>query len=639
MRIAIQNTYYGKHFAEAELSRRLALAARNLGWEAVEVGTSEAINQCRPDFALNLHFRTPKLTCYPTYGCLWHPSVLIETDERFIRNVLSYDGYLSSSNHTNLWLTDRLYNTPKHYFIAPFFTSSNQTVYQAPNLHSPQLAYIGTNWDGARFKPLFLELEKKGILAAYGASSSWAYLNTAYKGSLPFDGLSVLTALNAAGVGLCLHREEHTQAGIPSMRIFEIVASGAIAICGEHSFIREQFADTVLYLNTNLSLIDQVAQIMEHLNWIANQPKVALEMSRAAHQIFSKKFTLENLLHNLQNEHQKLIETKYFIRHHSLSEQSSSVQLILRSSGKDQLKLEKTLNSIKQQTHQNLSVLIVQHQLMDGCSSILATHQTNFPIQIIQLNVASSQNVSSKSSELWAAIQSVSSDYFGVLDEGSIIYPNHVHTLVSLLDRFQYLGMAYSEVVELSEPNSDAGPFATSYEVDDVARLAIIQPLELFELFTFERFINLNSLLARSALIDEMLIRDPQLNCLEDVFLLLNLSVRGRAMFSYEVTCEIDSRNLDSNGLSKANSRMRDLAMNRIRLMMGDRDFPVMRSPFKLQSLQTQLQQTQAELQQAQLRIAAMESSKFWKLRKNWLRLKRAFGLTLSTGQKLAKHE
>jgi septal ring factor EnvC (AmiA/AmiB activator) len=40
-----------------------------------------------------------------------------------------------------------------------------------------------------------------------------------------------------------------------------------------------------------------------------------------------------------------------------------------------------------------------------------------------------------------------------------------------------------------------------------------------------------------------------------------------------------------------------------------------------------QLNLTQAHLEQSQTQIAAMESSKFWKLRSTWLGIKRALGL------------
>jgi hypothetical protein len=39
------------------------------------------------------------------------------------------------------------------------------------------------------------------------------------------------------------------------------------------------------------------------------------------------------------------------------------------------------------------------------------------------------------------------------------------------------------------------------------------------------------------------------------------------------------------------------------------------------------LDQTQADLRQARTRIAAMESSRFWKLRRVWFRVKRSLGI------------
>ncbi|WP_446363393.1 methyltransferase domain-containing protein [Coleofasciculus chthonoplastes] len=48
----------------------------------------------------------------------------------------------------------------------------------------------------------------------------------------------------------------------------------------------------------------------------------------------------------------------------------------------------------------------------------------------------------------------------------------------------------------------------------------------------------------------------------------------------------------------------------------------------ELELTKSQLQQTQADLVQAKATIIAMESSKFWKLRKVWFSLKQALGLT-----------
>lgn len=49
----------------------------------------------------------------------------------------------------------------------------------------------------------------------------------------------------------------------------------------------------------------------------------------------------------------------------------------------------------------------------------------------------------------------------------------------------------------------------------------------------------------------------------------------------------------------------------------------------KLKQARTRSKAVQAKLGQTQARISAMETSKFWKLRKTWLRVKRTFGLPL----------
>jgi len=149
-------------------------------------------------------------------------------------------------------------------------------------------------------------------MQVYGNENGWQYLTSSYKGALLFDGVAVVKTLNQAGVGLCLHRDEHCKAHIPSMRIFEIAASGAIAICDEHPFIQENFGDSVLYLSSNLNTDERLQQISEHLRWIKNNPKKALEMSREAHRIFVDNFSLEKLLLGLLPYHKQLIEKKGF---------------------------------------------------------------------------------------------------------------------------------------------------------------------------------------------------------------------------------------------------------------------------------------------------------------------------------------
>src|SRR5579859_1786775 len=113
LRVAIHNHYAGQNVAETEFSKRILEAAHGLGWDAAEVGSSIEINQFEPDFVLALHFRTPKLTKYPTYGSMVTPPAFFAQDEQFVKNILSYDGYLCSSENIDSWLRDILYLTQK----------------------------------------------------------------------------------------------------------------------------------------------------------------------------------------------------------------------------------------------------------------------------------------------------------------------------------------------------------------------------------------------------------------------------------------------------------------------------------------------------------------------------------------------
>lgn len=681
MRVAIYNPFLGECVAETELSRRIYLASINLGWEAAEVSSSVEIKSFNPDIVLALHFRVPKLVGFPTYGCMWNPPAFCELEDIFIKNILSYDGYLSSSLQVNLWLEDILYSTAKKFIIAPFYTSCNETSYQAPNLQNPHLVYIGSNWDGPRFKELFLKLDQEDYMEVYGKKDGWQYLTSSYKGALLFDGVTVVKTLNQAGVGLCLHRDEHCKAHIPSMRIFEIAASGAVAICNEHPFIQENFGDSVLYLSSNLNTDERVRQISEHLRWIKTNPKEAFEMSRKAHRIFVDNFSLEKLLLGLLPYHKQLVEKKGFTAPQHLNtslvkKTYKKVQIIVRVGGRDISKIKRALDSIAAQTYPNIGVIIVRWREVEKLEILLKEYSQRLSIEV--LNVEDS---SCRSTSLWAGINAVASEYFGILDDDDLLHCNHVDSLVSLLDEYDEYGVAYSGSIHVWEPDNDGEVLQLDLQqIAEPASLTYFNHFEMTEVISFRNFITTNSFIARSSLIDKNIRKDPQLNVFEDFFLLLNFSKKTRYIFSYEATCEFYHRvSMQDNSVFESR-QLWDEATHRIERMMWNQEFPskqtlgqframqaeleklraqlqsyqtelgqsqaqlqqtqaeLERSQFQVQDTQTELQRsqaqvqhTQAELVQSQAIISGMESSKFWKLRTAWFRLKQALSLTDSS--------
>jgi len=625
MRIAIQNPYADPWVAEAELSRRIAIAARHLGWEAAEVHDSVEIRQFAPDFVLALHCNSPKLAGYPTYGCMWNPPVFFEGIEATLTNILTYDGYLVSSEAIARWLHQFLCNTPKVFLSAPIYTSCPENQYQPPNLSDLRLVYLGSNWDGSRFHQLFELLDRQPYMAIYGNAQGWTHLQQAYQGTLPYDGVSVLNTLNRAGVGLCLHRDEHRQAGVPSMRIFEIVAAGAVAICGEHPFIRDAFGDSVLYIDPDVAPPEQVQQIAAHMDWIRQHPQAAQAMTAEAHQLFLQHYTLEKLLLDLVPRHQELIQHKGFIASpHTDRPDSGQVQFIVRAGGRGTAFVGRSLDSIAKQTYKNVAVLIVKYRDIDGLDDLLSQYGDRMPITVID-----SPPSGYRSKTLWDGLAAVTSEYFAILDDDDTIHPNHVHSLITRLDQSPTAGVAYSGSFKVLEAGNDTAP-----ERLISAGLAHYLPFDLDELLNFRNYITSNSYVARSAILKAIVGKDPLMDLGEDFCLLLHLCQRTPFVFSYEATSEFYWRDDTRDNVTYRGKPAWREANSRLRFMFWKQEFAPGKTIQSSQRLQIDLKKIKEKLeierrshQEAIATINAMQTSKFWQLRDGWFKLKRKLGL------------
>jgi hypothetical protein len=644
MRVAIQNPFTGQFVAEVELSRRICLAATQLGWTAAEVHTAAEIKAFQPDFVIALHNNSPKLAEYPTYGCMWNPPSFFEGTEKFVKHVLSYDGYLTSSAMVDRWLHQLLYNTPKICFTAPFYTSCPKNQYQAPPLDSPQLVYLGSNWDGLRFQALFEQLDRQDYMAVYGNPEGWRHLHHSYQGTLPYDGTSVLQTLNRAGVGLCLHRQEHRQAALPSMRIFEIVASGAIAICGEHPFIREAFGDTVLYIDPEADPAQQVAQISQHMQWIGQHPQEAKALSAAAHAVFVQHFALEHLLLNLLPYHHTLVQVKGFessLPDESLPNESlPSVQLILVDRGHEPMR--EAIAQLRHQTYPNLSLLWVHPQIQsaEAQSAEVQSPEALKPEALagtIPCKRIAVGNAASQSAYFWAGLNAVDADYFAFVETTTLLHPNHLQTLVTLLHQHPASGVGYSGSLFTAPESNDSGTESP---------IAAFHPFNLEQLLAFEQWIPLSTLLIRRSLLDSVLLQDPELNDFSDLCLLLHLAQRTSFTFSYDITAEVDrSRSVDRSLRSEMQNWSSELS--RLKFIFWHQEFAPGKTlktihqalpeqqlqtqiealRLKLERLERELERSHIQLQEAEDTIDAMQSSKFWRLRSAWFKLKRAIGL------------
>ena len=305
MRLFVQNPdrFRDKFSAERELLRRFELAGKNLG---IEIGGGFSADEAR-DFSADVIFAThpyvAKTQEILTLGCLWNPRQFMEQVDEFKPNTRSYDGFLYASKSIKNWAHELTSESSKSYLESTLYPSSPRTRFEVPNRFEFPV-YIGTNWDGERHGEILSELGQRNCIRAYGPQSRWQRLRElgAYYGEVPFGSDELLNIYSGAAIGLCLHHPSHLEDGIPNMRIFEIIASCALPICDEHAFVREAFGENVLYVDVNAPPKVVAEQIIEHVDWIHSHPRMAVDMVRAAHEVFSDKYCLEALISNVFEE-------------------------------------------------------------------------------------------------------------------------------------------------------------------------------------------------------------------------------------------------------------------------------------------------------------------------------------------------
>ena len=302
MRLAIVHSFPG--LAEEQAAHRVAEAAERIGLDPVVLHGTGRIDAHRPDLVLCLSHHEGKTTAYPTYGLMMAPLAWFDHDAAVVERILSYDGHLTISAPVASWLSDLMTAVGRPPLIGYYTNTLPVTPWASPTTDDLRLAYLGTNWDGWRHWDLFNRLARRQYMRFHGPTESWRHVGAmAYAGPLPFDRTSVLDAYRRAGVGLALDRPDFGPEDLPSLRIFESTASGAVTIAGDLPFVRAIYGDTVLYVDRTASPAVLAHQIDTHMEWITANRTAATEMARAAHAIFNRELALERLLPALLDLH------------------------------------------------------------------------------------------------------------------------------------------------------------------------------------------------------------------------------------------------------------------------------------------------------------------------------------------------
>lgn len=529
--------------AEVEYIRRFVHAAQRLGHTAYEVVTSDDINACQPDFVLTTHEFTPKLTSYFTVGAMWSPPKFYSDDQRRIKSILSYDGYLIGSSHVETFIDALEFSTgvskPKSDFL--FLPSSLGTDFEERSQSVDyELAYIGVHWDGQRHSGLLAELDTLGNINVYGPAASWLRYPRSYRGTVSFDGASVLGTLARHGIALCIHKEEHRKADTPSMRLFEAAAAGCLIIADEIPFARKMLGENAFYIDMHDAPTKSAEKITRIIKWANENKALAGAMAKKSHAILNEAFSLENQVQkcvefamtskrNIELAQHIAIES--FVR---VGSNTSSfvthplVDIIVRSGGRHLSTLKRALRSVANQTHGEYRVLLVDYiGREDVCACAVSEGTSRLSITYIRC-----ENTGMRSTALWAGLRLVTAPFFALLDDDDTLMPTHFAELFRTAKEDPSHALYYSGVIRVEEESFDyvnsvnfSGPLEV--EVQERRELKFLDRFNLARLVKFDNYIQSNAWIARSECLDKRVLIDPQMVVVEDMYLYLMILKKG----------------------------------------------------------------------------------------------------------------
>jgi hypothetical protein len=313
--------------AEHECVERLRTAAELVGVRVIEldkfgyiVGTPRQ-RVCREDvdFVIHLHYETAKTYDAVSVAAMWNPTQFYFDwgFERYWSNQMSHDVYA----YTGAPEIKKLVRASRGDCVVADMPLLNHTLADPiipPKAHDQyRVLYCGINWEKLTNKParhdaVLRELDKQGVLDVYGPREIrgvklWDGYK-GYKGSLPFDGRTIITKIAEAGACLVFSSDAHMRSGIMSNRLFEAMAAGAVVIGDEHPFIPAAIGNNFVCVPSSLPAQERAELIGDALRRFSRHPQEAVRLATAAQRALLESYHLCTQLTDVYGAVQRFTE-------------------------------------------------------------------------------------------------------------------------------------------------------------------------------------------------------------------------------------------------------------------------------------------------------------------------------------------
>lgn len=251
-----------------------------------------------------------KLTTHTTLLANWHnvPHLL-----SYLSEVCTYDSYLSSYSI----VADKFIQsiTPANTPFYGFFNRSLPMSMLLPirkNMNHLKLAFVGNFYENRDLTYciyndnmlLLKALDHKGLTRLYGSRKLYSHKDVltwngfrTYSGHVPHgvnesssNESHLLQEIHQCGIALVLFTRNENRSELISMQFLEAIAAGVPIICNSNPSIVEWFGKYV-FMITGQTVEEKVESIIQHMNFIAENPIVAYEKVRLARSVFRRTFS------------------------------------------------------------------------------------------------------------------------------------------------------------------------------------------------------------------------------------------------------------------------------------------------------------------------------------------------------------
>lgn len=570
----LNNDDSGLTFELAELQESFS----RMGINSKVFYNSQSILEYQPSCVIVTSPQEAKLTPYPTYGLLNKPKGEYLELARFLRNLMTYDGYLTFSDQTKQMVGDVMFGLRKlGSSIVKLDVFPASTEFKKPNLDNDNKKFIifEPDFNRSKFKSAIYSLLRKFENISL-VTFSIPDLDQYSKQVIVAKNTQHLSdIINQHGIVVCLNSGTNKDGYINPV-VIKAIASSAVTIVQQTDLLESYFKDNLYYIPADTSS-DLLYKLIElHLKSIFNKPDIAIQKCQNAHKIFLEHFAFDKQFPLFKAFHEKTLIDKGYMPDPDLEAEKKlpSVSYIIRTGGKHRPYLERTLDCLVEQQYPDLRVIFVIHAHFPYIEELKQKY-SSLKIKVVEA-------IKSRRSEaIRDGMAAVETELFGLFDDDDEIFPNHVRMLVKTLqyhanrDWRGEIGMVYSGSIHADDTYAvlERAEYRDHKWINKNEKRAI----EHFRLYSSRMmsqhaWFMPNGWLARSKFIDNELLEDPQLDTCEDLYFELQIAQRAHFAFSAEVTAIHHFHHLGNSTIDDSHKHIPDT--ERIALRNFSRVFP-----------------------------------------------------------------